>query len=167
MPRERSVLVTLLVAILLIVSCAPPAPSPPAPQPKIAGGTVNIRLNSDWGVPIDGGQSVTTANGIALAAAMYDSLVYLDVSTGKVLPYVAASWTQTPTSITFKLRDDVTCADGTRVTPTVVYNSFARYISPELKSRWAQPAFGVGPYSIAKDDAAGTVAFSVAKPSRT
>lgn len=173
MSGTRSTLASLLLMALLVASCgAPQATTGAVTSPNaaatslanIAGGTVTIRINGDWGNPIDGGQTVTTANGMMIAWTMYSTLLYLDPTNGKAAPYLAASWRQTPTSVTFKLRDDVTCADGTKVTATVVYNSFARLISPELKSTWPATTFGPGPYTIAKDDAAGTFTFSVTKP---
>ena len=36
---------------------------------------------------------------------------------GKLVPYLAKSWEQTPNSITFTLRSDATCADGTITEP--------------------------------------------------
>jgi peptide/nickel transport system substrate-binding protein len=123
-----------------------------------------VRLGGDWGNPIDGGQTVTSAPGGMLAEAMYDRLVDFNLKTGEVVPYVATSWTVTPNSVTFKIRQDATCSDGTPINASVVYNSFARFISPDTKSRWPATIFGPGPYSISKDDAAQTFTFSTEQP---
>src|SRR4029077_8730130 len=84
---------------------------------------------------------------------------------GKLRPYLADSWEVTPTSITFKLRKDATCSDGTPVTPTVVRNSFQRMI--DVKSPYRATLWGPGPYSVAADDAAGTFTFTVGTPFST
>jgi ABC-type transport system substrate-binding protein len=46
---------------------------------------------------------------ISVAQALYDTLVALDADTAEPIPYLAKSWAQTPTSITFTLRTDATC----------------------------------------------------------
>src|SRR5262249_23516491 len=71
------------------------------------------------------------------------------------------SWTQTPTSITFTLRKDATCADGTSVTPSVVAKSLMRVAkqSPQAARLW-----GKGPYTLTPDDSAGTINLTVRTP---
>jgi peptide/nickel transport system substrate-binding protein len=135
-----------------------------AAAPGVGGGTAVVRLAGDWGNPIDGGQTVTTATGGMLATAMYDRLIDLDPTSGQPIPYLASSWTVAPNAVTFKIRQDATCSDGTPVDASVVYNSFARFISPDLKSRWPVTVFGAGPYTIAKDDAAQTFTFTTPQP---
>lgn len=172
MSRQRAALVDLLLGVTLMVSCAPSAPpgaapsagASQAPQARIPGGTVTIRMQGDWGKPIDGGQTVTTANGGMLSSAMYDRLVAFSGNSSKLVPYLAESWTTTPASVTFKIRKDATCADGTPITAGVVYNSYARFISPETKSPWTSTIFGPGPYTISRDDAASTFTFGIPKP---
>lgn len=136
-------------------------------QRVVSGGTVVVRVGGDWGNAIDGGQTVTSAIGGMLAEAMYDRLVEFNYKTGAVIPYLASSWNVAPTSVTFRLASGAACSDGTPVTPTAVYNSFARLISPATSSRWVQTIFGLGPYSISKDDAAGAFTFSTEKPFNT
>ena len=168
-------LVPAIAIALLAAACGPapttgtgPAATGPAATaavatPKVPGGTVTIRLPGDWGNPIDGGPTVTSAYGIMLSGAMYDTLIYHDLESDKLEPYLARSWEVKPTSVTFKLRDDATCSDGTRITPTVVHDSFKRALDPALKSRWVSTTFGPGPFTLAKDDAAGTFTLSTAK----
>jgi peptide/nickel transport system substrate-binding protein len=178
---RRNPRATPLLAIgAILAACAPagpaasqPIPASAAPQPTavaspppaaIDGGTVTIRLGGDWGNPIDGGHTVSSTQGIMLSEAMYSTLVHMDRATGEVVPYLASSWEQAPDSVTFTLRDDVTCSDGTPITPQVVFDSFSRLISPELESRWLDTLFGAGPYTISKDDAAGTFTFGLPAP---
>jgi len=50
------------------------------------------------------------------------------------------------------------------LTAAAVYNSYARFISPDTKSPWTSTIFGPGPYTLAKDDAASTFTFTIPKP---
>jgi peptide/nickel transport system substrate-binding protein len=160
------------LVLVSVVACAPPAPSAPppnttttnAPPAAVGGGVAVVRLGGDWGNPVDGGQTVTSAPGGMLAQAMYDRLIDLDPKSGQALPYLATSWTVTPNSVTFKIRQDATCSDGTAINASVVYNSFARFISPDTKSRWPTTIYGAGPYTISKDDAAQTFTFATPQP---
>jgi len=163
--RKPSKVVSALFALVVAAACGAPATAPGASQTaaKIPGGTVTIRMQGDWGKPIDGGQTVTTATGGMLSSTMYDRLVAFAGNSSKLVPYIAESWTTTPTSVTFKIRKDATCADGTPLTATVVYNSYARFISPDTKSPWTSTIFGPGPYTLAKDDAASTFTFTIPK----
>lgn len=47
---------------------------------------------------------------------LYDSLLFFDPKSGKPLPYLAEKWTEAPTKVTFTLKDDITCDDGTPFT---------------------------------------------------
>jgi peptide/nickel transport system substrate-binding protein len=162
--RERAV---ILVLALTCSACSPPAPaekpagSAPATATAVPRGNVTVRLGGDWSSPGPG--LFLNDSGSMIAGAMYDRLVALNAD-GKVVPYLAESWTTTPTSITFKIKKGPTCADGTAITATTVASSFQRLVSPELKSAWEQSAFGPGPYTITSDAAANTVTFAVATP---
>lgn len=155
--------IALVAAAAIIAACGSGTQSS-GPRPA-AGGTVNVRISGDWGNPIDAGHSVTTAIGGGIAESMYDRLVDFDYKTGSIVPYLASSWKVTPNSVAFKLRSDASCSDGTPVTPTVVYNSMAHLISPQLASKWPVTIFGnATPYTMSKDDAAGTFTFTVPNP---
>jgi peptide/nickel transport system substrate-binding protein len=183
--RIRARTLTAALAVLAVAACSgtatPSAPAPgsaappgsapasagaseaPPSQAAVEGGTVTIRLPGDWGNPIDG-HTVTSAYGIMLASMMYDTLLYLDPADGQLSPYLAETWEVTPTSVTVQLRDDATCSDGTPVTPTVVRDSFARFIAPETGSRWVQTTLGPGPFTLEADDAAGTFTITTEAP---
>src|SRR5438132_14431010 len=106
MSRPSNVVVALL-ALVIAAACGAPQAAPgssPTAAAKIVGGTVTIRMQGDWGKPIDGGQTVTTANGGMLSSSMYDRLVAFAGNSSKLVPYIAESWTTTPTSVTFQIR---------------------------------------------------------------
>jgi peptide/nickel transport system substrate-binding protein len=99
---------------------------------------------------------------------LYDRLTAVD-SNGKVHPYLATSWTTTPTSTTFHLRSNATCSDGTKVTPTVVKASLDYLLDPKTLSPYASFIFGPdgaipGGATVTADDAAGTVTITLVHP---
>src|ERR1700730_2618605 len=84
--------------------------APAAPQYAPAGGTIHISLTSDW---LSLEPTATNNNRSAsIIYATYSQLTYAK-NDGTVVGYLADSWTQTTTSITFHLRTDTvsTCAD--------------------------------------------------------
>lgn len=144
-----------LVAVAMIAAACGSGASTTSRAP--VGGTMAIRLSGDWDhLDIQNFPSAASWN---LSTAIYDRLVAVGPN-GKLLPYLAKSWKQTASSVTFTLRNDATCADGTPVTPTVVANSFRRF----FKLSQAPRQFGPGPYTVTADDAAGTFTVSLGTP---
>src|SRR5690606_40336634 len=65
---------------------------------------------------------------------IFDNLLTRDAS-GKIVPQIATEWNyDDDTTITFKIRDDVTFQDGTKLTADDVAFSINRIIDPALKS---------------------------------
>lgn len=140
-----------LVAILLAsVAGGCSVPSTATTTHKGPGGTLTERLTGDWD-SFD--PKLHQIQGVAVRRAVYDNLVATDAS-GKIIPYLAKSWQQTATSITFTVRTDAICSDGTRLTPTMIANAVRYYVS---KSSFSNYEFGPGPYTVTGDDGAGTV----------
>jgi peptide/nickel transport system substrate-binding protein len=123
----------------------------------VSGGTLAIRGNRDF----DTWDPATCTTCREYASVFYATLLALNTG-GSIVPYLARSYTATATSVSFKLRTDATCSDGTPVTPAVVKASLQRMIDVRAANNAA--LFGPGPYSVSEDDAAGTVTFSVGKP---
>jgi peptide/nickel transport system substrate-binding protein len=158
-----------VVATFLMTACVPVAPSasPGAAPSSAALGTVTFRVFSNVasfgaGFDIAGAQNTT---GPQILYQFYDKLVTLardpkDPSKVVVTPYLATKWEQTESSITFTLRKDATCADGTPVTPTVVRNSYEyAFKGPNIFAM-----FGPGPFEFSADEAAGTFTWRSAVP---
>ena len=144
-------------AIALVAACGGGSATQP---PAVKGGTATIRMGGDW-VHLDPQHPTATAGIQAnlIIGAVYDSLLTLSPD-GKIIPYVARSWEQTPNTITFHLRDDATCADGTKVTATVVKNSITR----GLKGNSNIANYGPGQRTVTADDATGTVKVDLGVP---
>ena len=121
---------------------------------------MTVRISGDWASldPFDPG----TTNSNQVMSAVYDRLVTIE--NGKVIPYLASSWQQTPTSITFKLRTDATCADGAKVTAGLVAQNWNRILDPKKPSQNAAQFLGPGPYTITSDDSAATVSIGLPTP---
>ncbi|WP_283134282.1 ABC transporter substrate-binding protein [Rhizohabitans arisaemae] len=106
----------------------------------------------------------TAASGFANATLYfaYDTLVHAGED-GKSVSGLAEKWDVKPDSVTFTLRKDVTCADGSKVTPVDVAANFTYIADPASKS----PLLGIivpAGLKAAADDAAGTVTLSTPQP---
>ena len=119
------------------------------------GGSVTMLMTTDW---VDPFWSAKMTGGYArdpLYNAMYDRLIAVSPK-GEIVPYLAESWEQTPTEITFTIREGVSCSDGTPMTPTIVKDSLDLILSKENASR-VLAYTGRGPFTITADDQARTV----------
>jgi len=105
-------LATSLVAVLALAACGGGSESDqdPAAQSYVSGGTFTVALNDDPGSlsPLTGVSLVQRA----LVPYAYESLAYTGPD-GEAVPWLAESWEQTATSITYTLKKGVTCSDGT------------------------------------------------------
>jgi peptide/nickel transport system substrate-binding protein len=132
-----------------------------APTAKyVSGKTVTVRLATDW-TNFDIQVRPSLGN-VQLVLPAYDRL--LDFDGKKVVPYLATSWTSTPTSVTFTVRTGATCSDGTPVTPTVIANSFKRLINPSTQFSNLTQLFGTGTLSIVPNNADHTIKFTSSVP---
>jgi peptide/nickel transport system substrate-binding protein len=101
----------------------------------------------------------------------YDRLVAYSKDKKQILPYLATKWVVTPADrpkqITFTLRRDAKCSDGTPVTPLVVRDSFQRFITvPKIVSAMGW-LYGPGPYSVSADVKKWTFTFKTQSPFNT
>lgn len=95
-----------------------------------------------------------------IAGFAYDTLVGVD-SKGVVKPQLASSWEVTEKAVTFELRDDVTCSDGSAFDAQTVVDNID-YVA-DIKS--ASPFRGVYVPADAKASASGsTVTVTLASP---
>jgi peptide/nickel transport system substrate-binding protein len=171
-PDVRRVLLATLVALAVGTACMPGAPaatSAPTTAASTASslGTVTFRLEGDWPhldptgrTPGGGLQQVVLTN------LLYDSLVVIgpdpqDATKPKLLPYLASSWDQTPTQLTFHLRQGATCTDGSPVNASLVKRSVDQYLKSATNTA---ATFGAGPFDTTADDAAGTFTLNLGTP---
>lgn len=72
--------------------------------------------------------SIENSNGITILQNVYETLTHYNAETGDVDPMLATEWSSNEdgTVWVFKLREDVTFHDGTKMTATQVVNSLQR-----------------------------------------
>jgi peptide/nickel transport system substrate-binding protein len=158
--RRLPGLVYAIGAVCVLAACSTSG-GVGAPAPA-AGGSLAIRIITDWG-PLDPYQPGPSNAGTAqLQLMVYDRLLAIGPS-GKLVPYVATSWKVSPTSIVFTVHKDVVCADGTPLPPTAMAKSFQRMVNPTTKNP-NLGAFGPGPFTVSADDSAGTLTFTMGTP---
>jgi peptide/nickel transport system substrate-binding protein len=127
----------------------------------VEGGTFTMVVASDPGA-LDPATAVEGSTNLLLSFA-YDTLVYIGRD-GELVPGLAESWTVKPTTVTFTLRKNATCSDGSAVTPATVAKSINHVADPKTKSPLLGVLIPAGVQAEA-DDAAGTVTLRTPKPS--
>lgn len=148
-----------LVTVALLTACGNGAQGNRSGSVQGPGGTATVRIRGDWGV-LDLTDVQGTVQTSMILTALYDRLLTVD-SSGKLIPYLARSWTATSTKFVFNLRSDATCSDGTPVSATIVQNSLQAY----MKFNPSGPrAFGPGPWTFTADDANHTLTMTTATP---
>jgi peptide/nickel transport system substrate-binding protein len=122
---------------------------------------VSIRMTED---PADLDPHLTASSvGIRFAYYVYDTIVGRGEN-GDIVPQLASEWDVTPKSVTFTIRDDVTCSDGSKMTPSVIKANLDRLKDPKVEAPYTEDFFGTLDYKVAADDAAGTVKIDLPKP---
>ncbi|WP_219517729.1 ABC transporter substrate-binding protein [Nonomuraea ceibae] len=132
----------------------------PETTPAGGGGTFTFAIPADPGV-LDPATAVLSATNSLLVFA-YDTLVNVGEK-GEIIPGLAEKWEVKPDSVTFTLRKDVTCSDGSKLTPAQVAANVNHIADPATKS----PVYGVllpTGMKAEADDAAGTVTLSMPEP---
>src|SRR5260221_1605196 len=152
---HRGAATLAVVSILVIGACGQGGQ---VASGNLEGATVTIRLFADFQSlnPYDVGP-------VQIGLATYSSLASVGPG-AELIPYGAKSWSVTPTSVTFSIRNGFSCADGTPVTPSVVANSLQHLGTDQDFPNLAE-AFGPGGFvSAIADDSAGTVKVTVGSP---
>jgi len=128
------------------------------------GGTPDVPVLQ---IPTDPGSLDPQASVGSWARTMtrlaYDTLV-ADGPDGTVVPQLAESWNATPDKITFKIRDDVTCADGEPFTAETVAANFNRMKDSAAKIPFTVSFLGSDDYTVSTDAAKNTVTITLPEP---
>lgn len=116
--------------------------------------TFSIRAPQDWDsfdFQVDARLMMATVTGPA-----YDRMVAVPPGGTGYVPYLAESWEQTPTSITFTMREDAACEDGHILTAADAARSYQRWLDVEKRSGAVEESalggLGSGPWTITVDD---------------
>ncbi|NYI99647.1 peptide/nickel transport system substrate-binding protein [Nocardioides thalensis] len=144
----------------VLAACSAGDADPGGNGPSGPGGPVTVVVSSDPG-SLDPHKAVTSAAG-QLVAFAYDSLVHVDEE-GNVVPALASAWTEDGTSVTFELGDQATCADGSKITPSLVAENLSFVADPENGSPLNGLYMPSGAEVTASDED-GTVVVETAEP---
>lgn len=131
--HRTTALAIVAAAAMTVVLAACTGSSAPSGSKELAiDGTFTTALAEDPGTlnPL----VTNLSSAVIVGAFAYDSLLYFDPESGEPKPYLAASWTDSPTEVSFTLRDDVTCADGTPFTAQTAANNFNWILDPDNQS---------------------------------
>ncbi|HEY0189046.1 MAG TPA: ABC transporter substrate-binding protein [Cellulomonas sp.] len=136
--RSRGVLApaAALATVLALAACGSggtDGAASSASAAPVSGGTFTLAVNDDPGnlSPLTGVSLVQRA----LVPFGYESLVYT-TEDGDTIPWLAESWQETSTSITYTLKDGVTCADGTEFTAETAAANFAYQADADNGTFW-------------------------------
>lgn len=121
--------------------------------------TVTIRTIGDFG-SFDPYLAAHPTSGIQLFMAVTDRLVAQGPS-GELRPYLASSWKTGPKSVTFTLRTDVTCADGTPLKTADVGEFLKTYFE---KGQALNTFIPRDEYTVEWDDSANTITVTSSRP---
>ncbi|MER7209152.1 ABC transporter substrate-binding protein [Streptosporangium sp. NPDC000239] len=156
--KKTGAVAALATLSLLATACGGTSDGPSGKA--AAGGTFSFALSADPGA-LDPAMGILGVTNTTLSLA-YDTLVAY-APDGKLLPRLAEKWDVKPDSVTFTLRKDVTCSDGSKLTPSDVAENVRHIADPATQS----PVYGVlvpAGMKAEADDAAGTVTLSTPQP---
>ncbi len=107
-----SAIALVSTAALILTGCATGSSNASSTTSK-EGGTLNLAFHQDPYANLDPNQNFWIESR-SIDRNLVDSLTDQDPKTGKILPWLATSWTVSPDAktYTFELRDDVTFSDG-------------------------------------------------------
>src|ERR1700749_1269746 len=149
----------LLSSLLAGCGSSPQASSTPSSSSGGAASPVNtltIGMFEDWTTmnPLEDNRPFP----LEIDSFAYDSLTsYSRTETSPTqIPYLATSWTDSSTQVTFHLRKGVTCDDGHVLAPSDVLASFQQYLNLPKTNEQLSQFFGPGPYTVSANDQAGT-----------
>ena len=127
---------TVALAALLVISLAPAGCSGSdagtTPRGPAVDGAFAVAVDSD---PGDLNPLLTDiVNAQIIGLYSYDTLIYVDPQTSKPAPFLAESWTERPTEVTYTLRSGITCADGSPFTAQTAADNLTWILDPKNAS---------------------------------
>jgi peptide/nickel transport system substrate-binding protein len=159
--RALAALALTLTGSVGLAACGSQAPGPAGSGASASyanGKTFTLNLASDPGALDPQGSATSALFGLTRFA--YDNLVAV-AKDGSIQPQLAASWTVDGTTVTLRLKDGVTCADGAAFTAQTVVDNITYVVNPDNKS----PFLGVFiPAGTTASASGSTVTLKLAAP---
>ena len=109
-----------IVAVTLALTACSTGGNTPSSEEFVSGGTFVKAIGADPGNlnPF----KVVDLNAWEVITYAYESLVYVN-SDGDFVPWLAESWEDSGTEVTYTLKDGITCADGSEFTAETAANN--------------------------------------------
>jgi peptide/nickel transport system substrate-binding protein len=128
--KERLVPVLALTAVgvLALSACSSASDSGSSSGDFAVDGSFTTAIDQDPGTLNPLLTNIQAA--VVVGAYAYDSLVYFEPSSGEPQPYLAESWTDGANSVSFTLKEGITCADGTPFTAQTAADNFNWIVDP-------------------------------------
>ncbi|MDI9901671.1 ABC transporter substrate-binding protein [Rhodococcus sp. IEGM 1409] len=158
--RSLSLLALSLSSTLLLLACGSEGGGQSSQGTVTTDGTLTISAPSDPGNLFP--SKTLNAATRQLAVFGYESLVAFG-DDGKLAPWLAESWVSSPTEVIFKLRDGVTCSDGSTLTAQTVADNYM-WITDPANSSAIRGVFVPPDLTATADGAANTVTLKTAMP---
>lgn len=161
MAREARKLVAVVATMVIAAAGLSACSAPASGDGDGDSGPLKVRIVEDPGT-LD---PHTGKSGTALTVAgyLYDTLIGRSAD-GEVVPRLAKDWEVSPSSATFTIRDDITCSDGTPLTPSDIAANFERVKAPETQSPFTANFLGSTAFTVSADDEAGTFTIETPEP---
>ncbi|WP_306215247.1 ABC transporter substrate-binding protein [Actinoplanes sp. RD1] len=162
MPRPAHTAPSLLAVTLALVTACSGGGGGGA---GAAGPADQLRLAVSADLPTLDPDTVYQYEGNQILNAVYEGLLsYAGDSTAEIVPALASKYEVSPDGLTytFTLRDDVTFADGRKMTSADVRASFERLADEKVASQMAYMVAGIGGYATPDD---GTFVVTLKAPS--
>ncbi|OZM83230.1 ABC transporter substrate-binding protein [Pseudonocardia sp. MH-G8] len=156
MKRKYPIAVAIAAISVLLSSCGGGGGNAGPGGAPLNGGTFTMNLGTDPGTINP--YKTTGGTNRQIFAFGYDTLVARNPD-GTTVPQLATDWQVTPNSVTYTLRQGVTCEDGTALKPSDVAADFNYIKDPATLSPWISLTVPV-PYTVSADDAANTFTIS-------
>lgn len=149
-----AVLAGASASLILLSSCS-------AASNGVSESSIEIALTTDPGSlnPITN----ATRDAVQLAYTSYEPLMYFEAG-AEPEGWLAESWTESPTEVTFVLKEGVTCSDGTPLTASDVKNTFEYAADDETGSPLKGVYFPASGLTVDADDETREVTFVSEEP---
>lgn len=126
--RSSSAASLAIASMLLLAACGGQSDPAGSATDYVKDGTLTLAINED---PGDLNPTLTNKLSAQIVNSFaYDSLLFADPQSGKLNPYLASAWTESPTKVTFTLKKGITCSDGTPFTAQTAAANFAWIVDP-------------------------------------
>lgn len=127
--RARNLLPLIVVVPLVLAGCS-------GGSPESSGDSGEFAVDGSYATSIAGDPGDLNPLVTNLVAAQfvgafaYDTLIFVDPATSEIKPFLADSWTDGASEVSFTLHEGITCADGTPFTAQTAADNLNWIVDP-------------------------------------